>query len=185
MVRPAESAGRHHCRAEPPEPNRPSRTTAEGTTGSFRPAGCLHALPSFLVHWCVLFCIFSDSFVVFIKNLDLDWPLSSWGCGPARQASTPIGVACLTGWVECNSPTVLSMCLRIQVRLCRPRSGQAICPSLMGIIDGALNLVPLCDLDQPMLKGVMAEYRGLVSYTPTSTYFTKRVHIKCWGCPTV
>ena len=38
LVRPAESAGRHDRRAEPPEPNRPSRTTAEGTTGSFRPA---------------------------------------------------------------------------------------------------------------------------------------------------
>ena len=51
VVRPAESAGRttsrlgsggpagrHHRRAEPPETNRPSRTTAEGTTGSFRPA---------------------------------------------------------------------------------------------------------------------------------------------------
>ena len=37
VVRPAESAGRHRRRAEPPEPNRPSRTAAEGTAGSFRP----------------------------------------------------------------------------------------------------------------------------------------------------
>ena len=36
-VRPAESAGRHRRRAEPPEANRPSRTAAEGTAGSFRP----------------------------------------------------------------------------------------------------------------------------------------------------
>ena len=37
-VRPAESAGRHRRRAEPPEPNWPSRTAAKGTAGSFRPA---------------------------------------------------------------------------------------------------------------------------------------------------
>ena len=36
--------------------------------------------------------------------------------------------------------------------------------SYLSIVDGALNLVPLCDLDQPMLKEVMAENRGLVSY---------------------
>ena len=36
-----------------------------------------------------------------------------------------------------------------------------------------------------MLKEVMAENRGLVSYIPSSTYFTKRVHIKCRGCPTL
>ena len=35
--RPGGSAGRHHRRAGPPEPNRLSRTTAEGTTGSFQP----------------------------------------------------------------------------------------------------------------------------------------------------
>ena len=52
------------------------------------------------------------------------------------------------------------------------------------IVDGALNPVPLCDLDQAMLKEVMAENRGLVSYVPTSTYFTKKVYIKCRGCPT-
>ena len=37
-VRPAESAGRHCRRAEPPEPNRPSRTAAEGTAYSFIPS---------------------------------------------------------------------------------------------------------------------------------------------------
>ena len=57
---------------------------------------CLHALPSFLVYWCVLFCILSNRFVVSIKNLDLDWPLSGWRYGPARQASTLIGIACCT-----------------------------------------------------------------------------------------
>ena len=34
-------AGRHHRRAEPPEPNQPSQTNAEGTTGSFRPTTAL------------------------------------------------------------------------------------------------------------------------------------------------
>ena len=42
-VRPAESAGRHRRRAEPPEPNRPSRTAAEGTAGSFRPTSTLYS----------------------------------------------------------------------------------------------------------------------------------------------
>ena len=42
---------------------------------------CLHALPSFLVYWCVLFCILSYRFVVSINNLNLDWPLSGWGYG--------------------------------------------------------------------------------------------------------
>ena len=36
-----------------------------------------------------------------------------------------------------------------------------------------------------MLKEVMAENRALVSHIPTRTYFTKRVHIKCRGCPTL
>ena len=45
--------------------------------------------------------------------------------------------------------------------------------------------VPLCEEDQPMLKEVMAENCGLVSYILTSAYFTKRVHIKCQGCPTL
>ena len=57
--------------------------------------------------------------------------------------------------------------------------------SYLSIVDGTLNLVPLCDLDQPMLKEVMAENCGLVSYIPTSTYFTQRVHIKCRGRPTL
>ena len=39
-------------------------------------------------------------------------------------------------------------------------------PSYLSIIDGALNPVPLCDLDQPMLKEIMAENCGLVSYIP-------------------
>ena len=54
-------------------------------------------LISFLVYWCVLFCILSYRFVVSIKILYLDWSLSGWGYGQARQVSTPIGVACLTG----------------------------------------------------------------------------------------
>ena len=41
--------------------------------------------------------------------------------------------------------------------------------SNLSIVDGALNLEPLCDLDQPMLKEVMAENCGLVFYSPTST----------------
>ena len=35
------SADRHRRRAEPPEPNWPSRPAAEGTAGSFRPAWCV------------------------------------------------------------------------------------------------------------------------------------------------
>ena len=51
---------------------------------------CLHALPSLLVYWCVLFCIVSYSFVVSMKNLDLDWPLSGREYGLARLAYTVI-----------------------------------------------------------------------------------------------
>ena len=51
---------------------------------------CLHALPSFLVHWCVLFCNLSYRFVVSIKNLDLDWPLPGWEDGLAPLAYTVI-----------------------------------------------------------------------------------------------
>ena len=51
---------------------------------------CLHALPSSLVYWCLLFCILSYSFMVSIKKLDLDCPLSGWGCGLARLAYTVI-----------------------------------------------------------------------------------------------
>ena len=36
--------------------------------------------------------------------------------------------------------------------------------SFLSIIDGSLNPVPLCDLDQVLLKEVMAEYRGLTLY---------------------
>ena len=36
-----------------------------------------------------------------------------------------------------------------------------------------------------MLEEVMAENHGLVSCIPGSTYLTKRVHIKCPGCPTL
>ena len=57
--------------------------------------------------------------------------------------------------------------------------------SYLSIVDGALNPVSLCDLDQPMLKEVMAENRGPVSHIPTSTHFTNRVHIKCRGYPTL
>ena len=42
---------------------------------------CLHDLPGLLMFLCVLLCIFSYIFVVSIKNLDLDWPLSGWGYG--------------------------------------------------------------------------------------------------------
>ena len=31
----------------------------------------------------------------------------------------------------------------------------------LSIVDGSLNPVPLCDLDQVLLKELMAEYRGL------------------------
>ena len=51
---------------------------------------CLHALPSFLVFWCVLFCILSYRFVASIKNLDLDWALSGWGYGLAPLAYSVI-----------------------------------------------------------------------------------------------
>ena len=51
---------------------------------------CLHALPSFLVDRCVLFCIFSPRFVVSIKNLDVDWPPSGWGHGLAPVVYTVI-----------------------------------------------------------------------------------------------
>ena len=52
-VRPAESAGRHRRRrAEPPEPNRPSRTAAEGTAGSFRPTLAHHHCKRSLKHSC-------------------------------------------------------------------------------------------------------------------------------------
>ena len=44
---------------------------------------CLHALPSFLVQLCVLLCILCCSFMVSIKNLGLDVPLSGWGYGLA------------------------------------------------------------------------------------------------------
>ena len=57
--------------------------------------------------------------------------------------------------------------------------------SYLSIVDEALNPIPLCELDQPMLKEVMAEHCGLVSYIPTSTFFTKRVHMKYRGCPTL
>ena len=33
--------------------------------------------------------------------------------------------------------------------------------SFLSIVDGSHNPVPLCDLDQVLLKGVMAENRGL------------------------
>ena len=36
----------------------------------------LRALSSFLVYWCVLFCILSYRSVASIKNLDLDGPFS-------------------------------------------------------------------------------------------------------------
>ena len=38
---------------------------------------CLALISSVPPHFCVSFCIF----MVSIKNLDLDWPLSGWGYG--------------------------------------------------------------------------------------------------------
>ena len=49
------------------------------------------------------------------------------------------------------------MCLRIQTQLCRPSEWA----SFLSIVDGSPNPVPLCDLDQELLKEVMAENRGL------------------------
>ena len=51
---------------------------------------CLHVFSSFLVYWCVLFCILSCRFMVSIKNLDLDWPISNWGYGLAPSVHTVI-----------------------------------------------------------------------------------------------
>ena len=51
-------------------------------------------------------------------------------------------------------------------------------PSHLSIVDGALNPVPLCDLDQPVLKEVVGENRRLVSYIPNQYIFHQRVHIK-------
>ena len=56
-------------------------------------------------------------------------------------------------------------------------------PSHLSIVDGALKLESLCDLDQPMLKEVMAENCRLVFVA--NTYFNSRVHIKCLGRPTL
>ena len=38
------------------------------------------------------------------------------------------------------------------------------CTSFLSIVDGSLNPVPLCDLDQVVLKGVMAENCGLTLF---------------------
>ena len=51
---------------------------------------CLHALPSFLVYWCVFFCILFYRFVVSFRSLDSDWPVSGWGYGLAPLAYTVI-----------------------------------------------------------------------------------------------
>ena len=48
------------------------------------------------------------------------------------------------------------------MRLCRPLSGLGN----LSIVDGALNPMPLCDLDQPRLKEDMSENRGVVSFIP-------------------
>jgi hypothetical protein len=47
-------------------------------------------------------------------------------------------------------------------------------PSYLSIVHGALNLVPLCYLDQPMLKEVMAENCGLVSWIPNQYIFRQK-----------
>ena len=38
------------------------------------------------------------------------------------------------------------------------------CASFLSIVDGSLNRVPLCDLDQVLLKEVMAKNRGLTLF---------------------
>ena len=59
--------------------------------------------------------------------------------------------------------------------------------SYLSIVDGALNPMHLCDLDQsmlkevdldqPMLKEVVAEKCGLVSYIPNQCiFYQKRAH---------
>ena len=46
--------------------------------------------------------------------------------------------------------------------------------SYLSIVDGALNPVLLCDIDQPMLKDVMAKNHGLVSYIPNQDIFQQK-----------
>ena len=67
------------------------------------------------------------------------------------------------------------------MRLCRPLSDLAICPSLMGLLTLYLCVtwINLCS-KRSWLK--------IVAWCPiflTSTYFTKRVHIKGRGCQTL
>ena len=47
-------------------------------------------------------------------------------------------------------------------------------PCYLSIAEGALHLVPLCHQDQPMLKEVMAENCGLVSYIPNRCIFCQK-----------
>ena len=63
-------------------------------------------------------------------------------------------------WEECNSPTVPSICLRIQTQQRRPLNEPVSYPSSMD----PSTLYPLCDLDQVLLKGVMAGNRGLTLF---------------------
>ena len=53
--------------------------------------------------------------------------------------------------------------------------------SYLSIVDGAPNPVRLCDLDQPMLKEVMAENRGPVSKIPNKyVVHQKSAHQTPW-----
>ena len=60
--------------------------------------------------------------------------------------------------------------------------------SFLSIVDGSLNLVPLCDLDQMLLKEVTAENRAslfLISKTNLlSTYLphSQGVNLPIWTC---
>ena len=79
-------------------------------------------LPSFLVYWCMLFCILSYGFVVSIKNSDVDWPLSSWGYGPAHWRRMLDGMT--AGPVQLrNGPIYVPV---IQMRLCWPLVGELL-----------------------------------------------------------
>ena len=63
-------------------------------------------------------------------------------------------------WEECKYPTVPSMCLRIQTQQSRPLNGLVSFPLSMEPV----NPVPPCDLDQVLLKDVMAENRGFTFF---------------------
>ena len=53
--------------------------------------------------------------------------------------------------------------------------------SFFSIVDGSLNTVPLCDLDQVLLKGVMAENRGL-TLSDVKNRFPEHLSATLTGC---